>query len=313
VHPRIRTLVVGTSRVDELDPAVPMALALASRLGATLHVVHAYDLPSPIQAAYAREVFLDQQVLDRYGEDLRLRLDATVRPHAAGVELEVHTLEGSAAECITELAEEVGADLVLVGASRGSRIWRHVLGTTAEGVVRATRVPALVLRRPVDPARRVLLTTDLSDGGAELHRRAVRLVRALSGAAELRCVLVVQLDTMPLELRGEMIERLARRELATFLAGAAGASDAGALPEPRIRFGGPANEILSEAAEWQADLVAVGTHGPHGAPRHALGSVAGATLRGTACNVLVVPATPVAEASATPRTERAEPVLHLSG
>ena len=284
---RIRNIVVGASHVDEPDPAVAAAAALARQLGATLHVVNAYDLPSPIQEAYARELFLDQQVLDRYGEDLRARLEARSRTDAPGAEVVCHAVEGSAAECLADVAREVQAELVVVGASRGSRIWQHFLGTTAEGVVRAAAAPVLVLRRPLEPSvHRVLLTTDLSEGSAAVHRQAVSIVRALFREPELRCLLTVQLDTMPFDFRRDMVERLASRELRTFLDGA---GLDGAPPEPRVRVGAPTDEILAEAAEWQADLVAVGTHGRRGTRRFLLGSVAGATLRGAACNVLVVP------------------------
>jgi nucleotide-binding universal stress UspA family protein len=291
----IQSVIVGASSVDATDPAVLAAAGLARRLGATLHVVHAYDLPSPIQEAYARELFLDQRVLDRYGDDLCNRLETRVRSDAPGTDVVCHTVEGSAAECIGEMAREVKASLVVVGASRGSRVWQHFLGTTAEGVIRGARVPVLVLRRPLERGvRRVLLTTDFSPGSAEVHRQSVEVVRALFGEPLLRCLLAVQLDTMPFDFRRDLVERLAERELRTFVEGV----DApGPPPELRVRVGAPADEILAEAAEWQADLVAVGTHGRRGTRRFLLGSVAGATLRGSACNVLVVP---LAQGAASP-------------
>lgn len=286
--PPIRNIVVGASTVLDADPILPSAVALARRLGARLHAVHAYDLPSPIQLAYAREMFLDQAMLDRYGEDLRGWLEGRVRAAAEGVDAVCHAVEGSASECLCEVAREVDADLLVVGASRGSRVWRQFLGTTAEGVIRCARCPVLVLRRPLpDPVRRVLLTTDLGDTSAETQHAALAVVRDLFGAAvELRCLLVVQDDTMPLEFRRETVSGLAERELRTFLAGRVGAGEA---VEARVRVGAPVEEILTEASEWQADLLVVGAHGRRRGMRYLLGSVAGATLRASPDNVLVVP------------------------
>src|SRR5690606_39535490 len=74
-----------------------------------------------------------------------------------------------------DVAEEVGADLIVVGATRRGTLARTILGTTAQRVVRAARVPVLVNRRPGhSPMRRVLLTTDLSEGSAR-DRKSTRL------------------------------------------------------------------------------------------------------------------------------------------
>jgi nucleotide-binding universal stress UspA family protein len=294
------SVVAGAGRVDEPDPAVAAAATLARRLGATLHVVHAYDLPSPIQEAYARELFLDRHLLDRYGDDLAARLEAMVRAHEPDVDVVCHAVEGSAGECVVEVAREVGAALIVVGASRGGRFWQQFLGTTAEAVVRSSAAPVMVIRRPfARPAERVLLTTDLSAGSSDVLRRGAGLLDAIAPGARRRCLLAVQLDTMPFDFRRELVERLAERQLAAFLADAAPFDPPA---EERVRLGTPADEILAEAQAWEADLLVVGSHGRRGVARFLLGSVAGATLRGTTCNVLVVPVVaPVVVASASGR------------
>jgi nucleotide-binding universal stress UspA family protein len=59
--------------------------------------------------------------------------------------------------------------------------------------------------------------------------------------------------------------------------------------ESAVRFGLPADEILSAAAEHQADLLVMGSHG-HGALYHLFtGSVVTGVLKRTPCPVLVVP------------------------
>jgi nucleotide-binding universal stress UspA family protein len=290
MEPRIRTIVVGAPTVTEKDAGVAAAADLARRTGATLHVVHAFDLPNPIQAAYARELYLDGPVLERYAGELRARMETALRGTVAGCVAEFHARAGAAAECIGRVATEVDAALVVVGASRGSRIWQQFLGTTAEGVIRHAPCPVLVLRRPpTAPLQRVLLTTDLSPGSEAVQREGVALVQRLFDGEPpvYRCLLVVQADTMPFEFRAEVVERLGERELETFILRAH--ADGGPPVEPRVRLGNGADEILAEAAEWQADLLVVGTHGGGAGRRSLLGSVAGATLRASAANVLVLP------------------------
>lgn len=55
-----------------------------------------------------------------------------------------------------------------------------------------------------------------------------------------------------------------------------------------VRFGQPAEEILSYAEEIEADLIAMCTHGRSGISRWVYGSVADKVLRGANCPVLLV-------------------------
>lgn len=299
VREAIRAVVVGVATLDEADPVLAPAATLARTLDAELHVVHVYGLPEPIQDAYVRQMLLEPAVLDRYGETLRSQLEAQVREHAAWEKVVCHVRSGPVRDGLTAVAAEVGAGLIVVGATRRGRVWRHLLGTAAEGVIRQAAVPVLVLRQPLErEPRHVLFTTDLSELSARVHRQGRELVRALFPAAapELRSLLVVQYDLgMPLPLRPELLREVAERELAAFFERVGFGDDAATA---RVRVGEPANEILSEAAEWPADLIVVGTHGRAGVHRFVLGSVAGATLRGTSCNVLVIPGVAAAAGSA---------------
>jgi len=55
-----------------------------------------------------------------------------------------------------------------------------------------------------------------------------------------------------------------------------------------VRFGHPAEEIISYARDIKADLIAMCTHGRSGIARWAYGSVADKVLRSAACPVLLV-------------------------
>jgi universal stress protein A len=54
-----------------------------------------------------------------------------------------------------------------------------------------------------------------------------------------------------------------------------------------VKIGNPAHEIRDTAAELEADLIVIGTHGRHGLGL-LLGSTANALLHGVGCDVLVV-------------------------
>ena len=273
LHP-MRTIVAGVASPDAPDPLLPHAAETARALGATLHVVHAYD-PGGEDGA-------------RDAAELLRRLEARVGADAPGTAVVCHVAEGEATECLPRVARAVGAGLVVVGATRKNRIWRHFLGTTAEGVVRRAEVPVLVQRSSLaDGPRRVLLATDLSEAGVEVHERGLDAAGALCPgcAPDVRSLLVVEDGAAPPAPRAAREEE-AQRRLDAFVRGRRPRARG---VQCKVRLGVTADEILAEASEWAADLVVVGTAGHAGAPPHHLGATAGATLRGAPCNVLAVP------------------------
>ena len=168
----IRNLVVGVATLAHDDPAaahagedpvLAPAVELARSLDAVLHVVHVYEMPTPVLAAYAQYVpYVDDDFRARFGRDLLERLRQ--QTGRFGYErIFCHVVEGSAGRTLVEIAAREKAELVIVGATRRGRFWRNLLGTTADRVIRGSPVPVLVLHQPFTaPVRRVLLTTDLS-------------------------------------------------------------------------------------------------------------------------------------------------------
>ncbi|HEX8274215.1 MAG TPA: universal stress protein [Longimicrobiaceae bacterium] len=273
LHP-MRKIVAGVASLDAPDPLLPHAAETARALGATLHVVHAFDALHGEDGAPG-------------AAELLRRLEARARADAPGAEVVCHVVEGPATECLPAVARAVGAGLVVVGATRKNRIWRHFLGTTAEGVVRRAEVPVLVQRSSLaDGPRRVLLATDLSEAGVEVHERGLDAAGALCPgcAPDVRSLLVVE-DAAPPAPRAAR-EQAAQRRLDAFVRGRRPRARG---VQCKVRLGVAADEILAEASEWAADLVVLGTNGHAGPPPHHLGSTAGATLRGAPCNVLAVP------------------------
>jgi len=58
--------------------------------------------------------------------------------------------------------------------------------------------------------------------------------------------------------------------------------------ETNLRVGDPAEEVLREAEEMQADLIVMGTHGRTGLGRVLMGSVAEQVVRRATCPVLTI-------------------------
>lgn len=165
-----------------------------------------------------------------------------------------------------------------------------MFGTTAQRVLRASRVPVLAHRRSeTSRPRRILFTTNLSELSARVHERGLALVSALWGDRDLEMrSLFVAGDELPLPppVHQDAMRERAETELAEFLQGVGPGPP---TVEGVVRLGLAARQILAEAEAWGADLLVLGTHGRTGSSRFLMGSVAETTIQRATRDVLVFP------------------------
>jgi nucleotide-binding universal stress UspA family protein len=145
----IRTILVAVDFSAHSDTAVEKAIDLAKKLGAQLHVVHAFQLPITIVSPY--EVAIPDPYLEETRNVARQKLREVVeRIRNAGLSAEGHLGEVPAAQTIASVAEKVGADLIVMG-TRGLTGLRHVLlGSVAERTLRLAPCSVLAVKRPED-------------------------------------------------------------------------------------------------------------------------------------------------------------------
>jgi nucleotide-binding universal stress UspA family protein len=282
---RKRVIVAGVAELEGADPALAAAARLAERTGAELHLVHAYELPVLFRFVPGVGVALPETG-DPYRGILLEQLHAAAREAGAG-DAACHVVKGSPGACLLQVAESAGADLLVAGAARGSRLRRLVLGTTAQRVLREASVPVLVVRGPAEtPVDRLLLATDMTEFSAAAQDAGLATVDWLLGEPRsVRALYVLPWSMVPPPVPETALEHSAALRLEEFLRDRAG----GPAVEPHVRAGAPAEEIVAEARDWPADLVVVGTHARSWGARMLLGSVAEAALRDAPCNVLAVP------------------------
>jgi nucleotide-binding universal stress UspA family protein len=285
----IGTIVVGVADLEN-DPVLPAAVVLAARVGATLHAVYGFELHHLVLRAHRVLGVTEPETRKRYQEKLGERLAEQLRRLAESEALHGRAVAQPAGDALAAVAAEVAADLVVVGSTRQRPMVAQILGSTADRVIRTATVPVLVLRPPFTTTlRRVLLTTDLSELSAGALARGAEVAAQLAspGPPEVRCLAAAWAsEEAATPIAPEQLREQAGEELTRFLAPLQ-------LPFADVRLlirsGDPAREIVAEAAEWNADLVVVGSRGRLGVSRFLLGSVATSVLRSSACHVLVVP------------------------
>jgi nucleotide-binding universal stress UspA family protein len=132
---------------DTSEYALRYAVDLASRLNADVHLVHAYQLPTyalPDGAILAQPDFVANLTTE-----VQKQIDELARRYGShGVALETHVVEGVAYAEIDRLAEEISADLVVMGTHGRTGLTHLLLGSVAERVVRTSKVPVLTVRKP---------------------------------------------------------------------------------------------------------------------------------------------------------------------
>jgi nucleotide-binding universal stress UspA family protein len=141
------TIVVGTDGSETAKQAVRQAGELAGRLGATIHVVSAYE---PVGESRLREERQeapeDAQWMVSPREDVEETLEAAVKDLGDGLQAETYSRRGDPADAILDVAEEQGADLIVVGNKGMSGAKRFLLGSVPNKISHHAPCSVLIIR-----------------------------------------------------------------------------------------------------------------------------------------------------------------------
>ncbi|HET8656268.1 MAG TPA: universal stress protein [Longimicrobiaceae bacterium] len=291
----IRSVLIASDLSESSDEVLRAAAEIASLSGAVLHVIHVLE-PPPLHLPGAADGALD---VEARLQTARLALAEQLRRTATRQAAKsAHTALDAPHRAIRERAREVGADLIVIGANRGRDLGDHLLGTTADRLVRTSEAPCLIVRGPVPlPLRRVLVPTDLSRHSELALAEAFTWATALGlppTAEDGEPTEVLAFHVIPLlgaiDLAAPNREWVAARlrdQVATARAGVPAAVRLRARVEV-TQHTSPAAEILRRAGSG-TDLLVLGTHGRSALGRTLIGSVASEVARRAECPVLLVP------------------------
>jgi nucleotide-binding universal stress UspA family protein len=282
-----RKILLATDGSEDAQLARLAAATLSVEAGVELHVVHAWQsVPHPVIDA------------DYYEEGARRLLEEEIEfvSDAGAAVGGTHLVMGPPVDVILDLAEEIGADLLVVGSRGHGTLGRLILGSVSEGVVHHATCPVLVLRGGEDawPPERVVI----GDDGSEAAKKAGEMASSIGELFGARCALVRAYPELPeADLAGRALDpravddalRRAERELherAEVLGNVSGRH-----PRMTLAAGDAAVAILEEAREGDElrTLIALGSRGLGLARRLRLGSVSTKVLRAARGPVLVYP------------------------
>jgi nucleotide-binding universal stress UspA family protein len=143
-----RSIVVGTDGSETAGKAVAAAVELAKLSGATLEIVSAYE---PVSGQRLREEARQVPPDLQWMVNRRADVDATLREAAelageAGVATQTFAREGDPADAILDVAEELDADLIVVGNKGMTGAKRFLLGSVPNKVSHHAPCAVMIIR-----------------------------------------------------------------------------------------------------------------------------------------------------------------------
>jgi nucleotide-binding universal stress UspA family protein len=282
----MQRILVATDFSTRSDRALRRASLLARQASAALVLVHVVDDDQP-----RRLIDAERQEATALLHDLA----QSVR-NSDGIDCENRVVLGDAFEAIVRLADEVGADLLVLGPHRRQVLRDSFFGTTAERTIRTSRKPVLMANGvPASPYRRILLATDFSEASVSAAQAAQQL-RLLASAEAIALHVLDPAEGGPITRAATPVkegeDRLAAAEVRAMddldaLGRKLGIVAARRVVRPSEESTGMA--INNAAKTEKADLIVVGTHGRSGLEKWLLGSVAESVLSAADVDVLAVP------------------------
>lgn len=237
-----------------------------------------------------------------------------IQPGSKEVETRGELAVGYPAEQILSYADENDIDLILMATHGRSGIRRWAIGSVADKVLRASKVPVWLVRAGIPeevvydewPRRTILVPLD----GSELAESVLPHVETLAkqrGAELVDVVLLRVCDPpiissdypeaiMPLSWEEHVEQQMAwcKRASEKYLAGVekqlkdAGLKVRSEALVGKPPLGNPANEIIDYANRNPFNLIVMATHGRSGISRWAYGSVAARVLLGVSSPLFLV-------------------------
>lgn len=136
-------ILVPTDGSESSTAAVEQSLAIAASDEATVHFLHVIDVGTEMSASGVGTIA--DELTETLEQEADEALDsAAAQAEEAGVDYERILLEGVPHESIVEYSAEHAVDLIAMGASGRSGLKEHLLGSTADRVIRSVERTVLL-------------------------------------------------------------------------------------------------------------------------------------------------------------------------
>ena len=141
----MKSIVVGVDLNEADEAVIQEAVSLARDTQATLHLVHAFPAETSVMD-YVVYVPVDPEKRNAAISDVQEKLESLASElQDKGVQARGRIRFGHPHDEVLEYAEEVQAEVIVVGTQSRNAVSRALLGATADKIVRRSPIPILVV------------------------------------------------------------------------------------------------------------------------------------------------------------------------
>lgn len=283
------TLLAATDLSTPSRFTAQRAAMLAKQIGAQLELVHVIEkreleelqrlLGQTLKINIQRQT---QKLLEKLASDIGKPLSIHVRSHV---------VEGEVLESITKQADSIRADLLIIGARGTNLTLQHLLGSTAERLLRLIKCPVLTVKKPPrNTYQNVLVPIDFSSWSIG----AICLAQKVAPQANLTLLHAYEVPfEAQMRIAGEDKEEIqnyrekVRQDAESRLIQTA--KEAGITGDwhPAVVHGNAVQKVIEQENKQNSDLVIIGRKGLGAVEEFLLGSNARQILLHAKCDVLI--------------------------
>lgn len=140
-----RTILVPVDFSEHSQAALDYAVALAAKIDASVHLVHVLGFPG--LGVPELGIAISATMIESLTKDNQAALDKLVASHRGQANVRDAMLRtGDARDAIVQTAQEIQADLIVMGTHGRRGLKRALLGSVAEAIVRTAPCAVLTLR-----------------------------------------------------------------------------------------------------------------------------------------------------------------------
>ena len=278
----MQQVLVATDRSAMGNEAVKRAISIAKKKDAQLFIIHVIEPPF-VESPYLKPV--DQNEIKKA---IKHEIDSL--NSEAKVDYNLFIEHGNVADIIIHKAEQLEADLIVVGSHGKEDIQSNYFGTTTLKLIQKTHLPVLVVKNEVKHIyQKMIAPTDLSDSSKEsilfantLFTKATRKYLHAHQTVNELASLTYHISEEQRQSINIKIEMTARDQLKAFV------KELGGGEMAFIHFHASINEdLLDYIIKDQADLLVLGSKGVNNLNSFVFGSTASSLLHMSPTDVLI--------------------------
>ncbi len=137
----MRKILVPTDFSDNANQALKYAIQLANKFGASIHLLHAYQITS----GTGRLVSIDHIIHEDRVKELNSLLRRMKPELNSSASIDGYVRKGGSVDTICRAAEQLTVDLIVMGTTGASGMKKMFMGSTANNVIKRTELPVLAV------------------------------------------------------------------------------------------------------------------------------------------------------------------------